>query len=323
MGIPEISVIVPCFNNLETLPRILDALSKENKINSEIIVVDNGSNDGSCEYLSKRAETQKNLVFLTEEKRGAGAARNKGAVSARSSLLLFFGGDILPAGNLLGTHLATHTKNKDIKAGCLGFVTWAPDLPPTPFMVFLEHGGPQNAFGEIAGKTEVDSKKYFYGSNISLRKETFFAVGGFDTEHFSGYGWEDADLGLRLAKTGFRLFYEPLARGYHWHRLSLQDVQKRMLAIGEGLVALKKIHNEVADYDLVKERKKYWPRRIVFGWLLGGIIERLAMYCETRFVFPTLFRLAISQPFYNSVHVALKKREKCVDKKLAGILKEK
>lgn len=320
---PEISVVIPCFNNLETLPRVLDMLQKENKIDSEIIVVDNGSNDGSREYLSKRVETQKNLVFLIEEKHGAGAARNKGAVSARSPLLLFLGGDILPVSNLLGTHLATHTKNNDMKAGCLGFVTWAPDLPPTPFMVFLEHGGPQNAFGEIAGKTEVDSGKYFYGSNISLHKETFFAVGGFDTEHFSGYGWEDAELGLRLAKTGFRLYYEPLARGYHWHHLSLVDVKKRMSAIGEGLVALKKIHNEVADYDFESERKKYWPRRILFGWLLGGMVQRLAAYYETRFVFSALFRLAISQPFYNSVHVALEKREKCVDKKLAGILKEK
>jgi len=323
MGLPEISVIIPCFNNIKTLPRILDVLSKENKINSEIIVVDNGSSDGSREYLNKRTATQKDLVFLTEEKRGAGAARNKGAISARSPLLLFWGGDILPTDNLLGMHLVAYKKNNDTKAGCLGFVTWAPDLPPTPFMVFLEHGGPQNAFGEISGKTEVDPKKYFYGSNISLHKETFFAVGGFDTEHFSGYGWEDAELGLRLAKKGFRLFYEPQARGYHWHLLSLKDVQKRMSAIGGGLVALKKIHSEVVDYNFKKEGKKYWPRRIVFGWLLGGIIERLAMYCETRFVFPALFRLAISQPFYNSVHMALKKGEKCVDKKFASILKEK
>lgn len=323
MGIPEISVIIPCFNNLETLPRILDALSKENKINSEIIVVDNGSNDGSREYLSKRIMSQENLFLLTEEKRGAGAARNKGAGVARSSLLLFLGGDILPANSLLEMHLATHKRINDMRAGCLGFVTWAPDLTPTPFMVFMEHGGSQNAFGEIAGKEEVDPRKYFYGSNISLCKEMFVLVGGFDTEHFNGYGWEDLDLGLRLAKMEFRLYYESQARGYHWHHLSLGDVQKRMSVIGGGLVTLKKIHSEVTDYDFESERKKYWPRRILFGWLLGGIIERLAMYCETRFVFPTLFRLVISQSFYNSVHVALKKREKCVDKKLTGILKEK
>jgi len=323
MELPEISVVIPCFNNLETLPRILDTLLKENEVNSEVIVVDNGSNDGSCEYLKKRVLTQKNLVFLTEEKRGAGAARNKGAESARSPLLLFLGGDILPADNLLHLHITTHKAINNNRTGCLGFVTWAPALPPTPFMVFLEHGGPQNAFGEIAGKTEIDPGRYFYGSNISLHREAFFAVGGFDTKHFSGYGWEDADLGMRLAKTGFRLCYEPQARGYHWHRLSLKDVEKRMLAIGDGLVVLKKIHSEMEDYNLEIEQKKYWPRRIIFGWLLGGIVRRLAVYCEARFLWPGLFRLAISQPFYNSVHAATLKRKKSVDKKLGGIFSKK
>jgi glycosyltransferase involved in cell wall biosynthesis len=322
MGIPEISVIIPCFNNLETLPRILDRLLKE-KVNSEIIVVDNGSSDGSREYLRKRVEVQKNLIFFTEEKRGAGAARNKGAESATSFLLLFWGGDILPADNLLKVHVAAHKKNNDLKAGCLGFVTWAPELPPTPFMVFLEHGGPQNAFGEIAGKEEVDPKKYFYGSNISLKKELFVTAGGFDVEHFNGYGWEDSELGLRLAKMGFRLFYEPQARGFHWHRSSLKDIQKRMSIIGNGLVVLKKIHNEVTDYDFEMERKKYWPRRIVFGWILGWVIEYLALFCEMRFLWPTLFRQAISQQFYNSVHTAMKNKEKCVDKKTSGILAKK
>ncbi|MDO8511839.1 MAG: glycosyltransferase [bacterium] len=316
MSTPKLSVIIPVFNNLATLPRILELLEKQNKtMFHEVVAVDNGSTDGTLAFLYEQQKIKPGyLNVLVEGKRGAGSARNTGAMTAKSPILLFLGGDILPAENLLLRHYQVHLENPDPKIGCLGFVTWDRTLPPTPFMVYLEHGGPQNAFGEIAGKNFVDPRKYFYGSNISLKKKMFEDAGGFDTEHFSGYGWEDLELGIRLADRGFKLFYEPQARGWHSHKVTLENVERRMMNVGMGYVMLKKLHPNVEGLDLAIEHKKYWLRRLVFGGPIGLVVSFLASWCETRIVAKTLFRRAISLPFYIGVHQAMQKKGKSVDK---------
>ena len=87
-------------------------------------------------------------------------------------------------------------------------------------------------------------------------------------------------------------------------------MQRRMTAIGAGFVTMGKIHGDMEEFNLVKAQRKYWPRRIIFGWLLGGIIWKLTLYCEKRFVWVDLFNWAISQSYYNSVHETADKNRK-------------
>jgi glycosyltransferase involved in cell wall biosynthesis len=313
---PKLSVVIPVFNNLATLPKILDLLEKQKKnVFHEVVAVDNGSTDGTLAFLYEQQKIKSDyLQVLVENSRGAGTARNTGAKASKSPILLFLGGDILPDDNLLLRHYQTHQERTETNVGCLGFVTWDRNLPPTPFMVFMEHGGPQNAFGEIAGRNFVDPKKYFYGSNISLKKQTFLDEGGFDVKHFSGYGWEDLELGIRLAEKGFKLFYEPQAKGWHSHKVSLENVKKRMVNVGKSYVALKQLHPSVEGVDLNTERRKYRLRRIFYGGPILWGIEYLASWCESRFIAKRLFGMAISLPFYIGVHQAMLSKEKSVDK---------
>ena len=313
---PKLSVVIPVFNNLATLPRVLGLLKKQRAdVPHEVVAVDNGSTDDSLNFLrAKQKEKPEYLTVLFEEKRGAGAARNKGARAAKSPLLLFLGGDIIPANDLLLRHHEAHQRLPDKNVGCLGFVTWDPLLPPTSFMVFLEHGGPQNAFGEIAGQVFVDPARYFYGSNISLKKETFLAANGFDMMSFSGYGWEDLELGMRLKEKAFRLFYEPQARSWHHHKVSLATVEKRMFEVGKNYVLLKKKYPQAGVIDLTRERKKYWVRRVIYNDFVCWVMKIIATWCEERFVVARLYRLVLSLPFYSGVHFATVKQEESVDK---------
>lgn len=312
---PRISVVIPVFNNLATLPIICEALHRQNaSVPHEIIFVDNGSTDGSVEYLKKIQINSAGYARLFfENKRGAGAARNMGVKHSMSDIILFLGGDILPNEGLLSAHYKFHAENPECNYGCLGYITWDRNINPTPFMIFLEHGGPQNAFDEIAGKEYVDPSKYCYGSNLSLKKELFSSVGGFDAENFSRYGWEDMELGIRLKKRGFVLYYEPLARGWHSHFVTLRDVEKRMYWVGYNYVVLRTLHSELAGFDIAREKKKFWLRKIR-GLFYPFTKRRWAYFCEKKYIARRVYRDVLSQAFYIGVHAGMRERGKYVDK---------
>ncbi len=309
---PDISVIIPIFNNMETLPSVLRALNSE-KICKEIILVDNGSTDGSKKYAADMANKQ-TIYFFEEEKRGAGAARNTGATYAKSPVLLFLGADILPQPGFVREHVMTHRIYSREKDAVLGYVTWDPFLPPSPFMVYLEHGGPQNAYDEIAGMSLVDPCKYFYGSNISLKKTFFDAAKGFDVEHFSGYGWEDVELGIRLKEKGLQLHYEPAARGYHRHLVSVRQIRERMVQVGKGYVFLKELHPDIEGMSLNIEAKKYLLRRLIYSPVIEGLLTAIAEKCENSNILRRTYRRVLSLPFYKGVHDASRDQLKNVDK---------
>lgn len=312
----KISVIIPVFNNSGTLPSVLRALLGQKKNGDyEIIFVDNGSKDASFKIIEQAARVNGSCIKVArEEKRGAAAARNKGAKLASSPIILFLGGDIIPQPGLLSNHLSVHELYPENHTGCLGLVTWDPAISPTPFMVYLEHGGPQNAFGEIAGTNFVDPEKYFYGSNISLKKETFMDSGGFADGAFSEYGWEDLELGVRLKKKGFQLYYEPEAKGYHHHRVSFLEVEERMVSVGRMYAVLKNMHPHVAGPDLERENKRYFWRKAVFTPWVVSALRVLALFFEQRKITPWLYGRLLSLAYYKGVHLATQSMKKGVDK---------
>ena len=71
----EVSVVIPTLNRIETLPRALESVINQSYKPSEIIVVDNGSSDGTLEFLGKNFPS---VTILEEKKLGVSAARNKG-----------------------------------------------------------------------------------------------------------------------------------------------------------------------------------------------------------------------------------------------------
>jgi GT2 family glycosyltransferase len=71
--------------------------------------------------------------------------------------------------------------------------------------------------------------------NFSVRADDLWAVGGFD-ESFTGYGWEDIELGLRLRQHGVRLRWEPAAVTWHHHVEDLPSARRKQIESGSGAV---------------------------------------------------------------------------------------
>jgi len=94
----KISVIVPTYNSLKWLNRCLESISNQKYQNLEIIVVDNGSTDGTWAYLKEYKKKDPRLVPVFEEEKGTTYARNKGIQAANGDYLCFIDSDdyVLP-----------------------------------------------------------------------------------------------------------------------------------------------------------------------------------------------------------------------------------
>lgn len=90
---PEVSVIVPVYNVEEYLPRCLDSLLAQSLESLEILVIDDGSADGSGRICEEYAGRDPRIRVIHQENAGLSAARNRGIELARGEFLMFADGD--------------------------------------------------------------------------------------------------------------------------------------------------------------------------------------------------------------------------------------
>lgn len=94
-----ISVVVPSYNHGDALPGLLDSLRAQHDQDFEVIIVDDGSSDGTTgiveRYVSHHPEEARRVHYVAGEHHGAPAARNKGAALARGPYLLFADADLI------------------------------------------------------------------------------------------------------------------------------------------------------------------------------------------------------------------------------------
>lgn len=207
-----ISVIVPTYNNLPVLKQCLNALlvQKLSPFEYEIIVINDGSNDGSIEYLTDLQQDHFNLnCHHFSQNQGRVDARNQGIKMSRGELLVFVDSDIIVIEEFLKAHLETHQQSHQAII-CQGPVILTQDLAhPT-----TTQWHPLTDF----------SRAFFATGNVSIKKEHLLKAGLFDPQ-FKEYGWEDLELGVRLKKIGIVLKHHPQARGFHFEKeLHLEDL---------------------------------------------------------------------------------------------------
>src|SRR5579862_7540551 len=126
--------------------------------------------------------------------------------------------DIIPSGDLVEQHSAWHRKYSDVHDAVLGYVTWAPEVHPTPFMRWYGEDAMLFAYRSARGRTELDFR-FFYTCNLSV-KTAFLGEYGRFNESFRTAAYEDTELGYRLSKHGMKLRYNPAAIAYHYQFFS-------------------------------------------------------------------------------------------------------
>lgn len=256
------SIIIPTFNRSKKLRNCLTALFAQEYDTSEyeILVIDDGSQDDTASVLKKlMKKSAVPLRTFVQSNSGQGVARNRGIEEAHGDIVLFLGDDIVATPDLLREHDRVHLRHQEENAAVLGFITWHAKLSISPLMRFMERGGAifgrfgghQFAYDLLAGRTKADAR-FFYTSNISLKRRLLLDF-KFDP-WFSGYGWEDIELGYRLEKqAGLVLYYTPQAIAYHDHMMTEEDFVNRMKAIGQSSV---RFHRKYPELNRIPSRRK-------------------------------------------------------------------
>lgn len=194
------SIVIPAYNAERTLARCLEACLEQSYPRVEVLVVDDGSTDGTAQIAGKYP-----VRYFRQENRGPAAARNKGAREAFGEILAFTDADCIPERAWIERLAAALDDGSGAAGGTYAIAN------PESLLARMVHE-------EIVLRhTRLDRDPDFLGSfNVAFRKEVFDAAGGFD-ETFTMASGEDNDLSYRLQELGYRLRFVPNARVAHFH----------------------------------------------------------------------------------------------------------
>lgn len=266
---PEVTVVVPTFNRQEVLPRVLEGLAQQTgRTDFEVIVIDDGSSDGTPELLAS-CRTPYRFRFFRQANRGPAAARNRGVHEAASELIVFLGDDTVPEQAFLAEHLGAHARRPGRTIAVLGYTTWPAGRPVTPFLHHINEYGPQFGY-ELIRDPEAVPFNFFYTSNISLPRALLLEAGLFDTT-FPYAAWEDIELSYRLFRLGMQIVYCPTAVVRHYHDITFDSFRRRQRKAGEAGAIFFQKHPELADFLAVPQAKSLGDRespgdRLVALW---------------------------------------------------------
>jgi GT2 family glycosyltransferase len=270
---PTASVVVPTYNRLETLRAVLAALAREPEVErgaAEIVVVDDGSTDGTREWLRGQAATRPELVVRTQSNAGPAVARNRGVEAARGALVLFLGDDTVPAPGWLHEHLEEHRLfGRERMLAVLGYTSF-PASEGGPFARHINEYGAQFGYLLIERPTDV-AFNFFYTSNISLPRRLMLDLGGF-RQDFPAAAWEDIEFAYRAVSRGLRIRYQPRARVVHEHRIRPRTFSRRQRTSGRSGAIFARLHPELEGFlGIHQARRAAWYDRFVDGLLTVAV----------------------------------------------------
>lgn len=264
-----LSVVIPTYNRLPILEKCLRALeqqqlSPQGAIQTyEVIVVDDGSTDGTVDWLQTQSDQFPHVRLFRQAHQGPAAARNLGVQQAAGDVIVFIDSDLVVTEGFLQAHAdgliqAQQTVRSD------RVFTYGRVINTCNF---------DNPTAEPFKLTDV-SAAYFATGNVAIARHWLEQAGLFDTR-FQLYGWEDLELGVRLKQLGLKLVKCPAAVGYHWHppfslqqlpRLIDQEIQRGRMGV--------LFYQKHPTWDVRMMIQMTWLHRLLWGGLsLGGLLN--------------------------------------------------
>lgn len=219
-------VVIPSYNGLFLLKKHLPDIIKYSTGLSRVIVVDNGSTDGTYDYLTTNfpdkvfcLRNEKNLFFTK--------AVNQGFRQAQTDLVVLLNNDVHPQKDYLAPTLRRFADEK-VFAVTLNEIS-------SSWPLVSWDGKLQYVRGE--DKSLARFSAWASGGSAVFRKKIWDKLDGFDEIYSPGY-WEDIDISWRAWKAGYQIIWEPQAKVEHQHESSFSRLD-------QGFVSLIKQRNEL------------------------------------------------------------------------------
>jgi len=244
---PRLSVVIPVMNGEHDLKRSLRRLRNTPDLDYELIVVDDGSTDGSALV----AEASGARVIRHEMSRGPAAARNTGALAASAPIVFFLDADV-------GVHpetLARALTRFDADPSLSALFGSYDDRPEAPGLV-SQYRNLLHHFVHNRGRFTDDIRpaKTFWTGCGAIRREVFLQAGGFDPLLYRRPAIEDIELGYRVTRSGGKIVLARDVRATHLKRWTFLDmVRTDILRRGVPWMLLMK-RSRVEETDLNVDR---------------------------------------------------------------------
>ncbi len=298
----DLSILIVNYNVKEFLQNLLESLLKATAdISSEIIIVDNASDDGSVETI--RTKYPRVKLIANEVNQGFGVANNQALEIAKGEFILFINPDTIVKEDTITRMISFFKSNPE--AGLAGCKVLNPDGSiqlacrrsfPGPWTSFTKVTGLSSLFpnSKIFARynlTYLDENQTYEvdavsGSFMMMRMEVYEKIGGFDSQFFM-YG-EDLDLCYRTQQAGYKIFYVHETEIIHY-----KGESTRRSSLDETKVFYEAMHLFV---------RKHLSSSFLVQWMLQSAIairRTIAFLSTNRFIFSgilldfILFSLAI------------------------------
>jgi GT2 family glycosyltransferase len=212
----DLSLIVCTRNraeNLATLFASLDAQKVAPQLEWEVVVVDNGSTDGTADITQHQAARSGRYRYFREARAGKGFALNRGVVEARGRILVFTDDDCIADDGWLNEIAREFARDSSL--GVLGGRVELFDPRDKPITIITQ---PERA---VVSRLKTFIEPLIIGCNMAIRKDLIQEIGGFDTDiapgSTSGAIAEDVDLVYRIVRRGYHALYSPAVLVRHNH----------------------------------------------------------------------------------------------------------
>lgn len=213
------SVVIPNWNGRDLLekylPSVVTAMSGHPA--NEVIVVDNGSRDGSAAFVREKFPTVR--VIALPENLGFGGGSNRGFAEAKNDIVVLLNSDMRVAPDFLAPLLEGFADASVFAVSCQIFFSDPSKKREETGLTqaWWADGGLRVRHRDDAEVTDLFPCFYGGGGSCAFDRRKFLELGGFD-EVLRPFYLEDTDLGMMAWKRGWKVFYQPRSHVWHEHR---------------------------------------------------------------------------------------------------------
>jgi glycosyltransferase involved in cell wall biosynthesis len=269
MSAPGLSIVIPSRDGAARIPETLASIARQEvSCNVEVVVVDDGSSDGTRNAAAGVAlPWGPPSVLRHDVGRGRAAACNTGLGAARAPVVVVLDDDMTLEPGAIAAHRAFHERRA--RQAALGRIVLAPGSEPAScFRRFLER---EQAFREGALLDRRDDVPFpmCLTGHFSAARDVLEEAGGFDAS-IARYGFEDIDLGYRLHGAGIRIAYLPEAVSIH--RAYMTDLDRYLARQREAGLVARELAARYPDGPFREYLRVDGPARLGLGRSPAGLV---------------------------------------------------
>jgi GT2 family glycosyltransferase len=242
---PSIDIIIPSFNGKYLLEKHLPEVFKNTDFLNKVIIIDNGSTDGTVEWLGKKYPE----VVIVKNSSNLGFTKpiNQGVAKSNADFLVLLNNDVHPNKGYLKNILHYFT---DEKVFAVSFNENESSWP------LVSWGDGKLQFTRGKDKNSPRYSTWASGGSAIFKRNIWDKLGGFN-EIYAPFYWEDIDIGYRAWKMGYKVIWDNESIVFHEH-------ESTSIKINQAYVSLIKQRNEllftwinIRDKDLIYSHLKF------------------------------------------------------------------